>query len=201
MPFPTCTFARHGQAGKAKVNTMRRLTPKGHEQGKRLGQLLGVNAGTEFDLVLHSGLTRTRMTAENIFREASRRPRMVAVPELYAPAEGTDDYLEFMEMFNRLGTTLPLPQYLKQDKYGVMRRFALRGAFAVITAMLEHRSKRPLIVGHTVNQQGIAKAICEIIHVSVPGALMDGLLGDGEAFTLNPDWPTQRVEFIRQPAT
>ncbi|MBI2636776.1 MAG: histidine phosphatase family protein [Parcubacteria group bacterium] len=201
MPFPICTFARHGQAGKAKINTMRRLTPNGREQGKRLGQLLGVNTGTEFDLVLHSDLTRTRMTAENIFHEASRRPRMVAVTELYAPKEGTDEYHQFMEMFNRLGTKLPLQQYLEQDTFGVMKRFALRGAFAVITAMLEHQSKRPLIVGHTVNQQGIAKAICEIIHVSVPGALMDGLLGDGEAFTLNPDWTMQRVEFIRQPAT
>jgi phosphohistidine phosphatase SixA len=72
---------RHGEAAPGEPDELRRLTPNGREQARRLRAELG----TSFDAVLSSPLLRARETAELV---AGRTPEP---DERLAPGATADD--------------------------------------------------------------------------------------------------------------
>lgn len=183
------TFVRHGQTGQAEKNWDRPLTEVGRQQAERLRDLLG--GGDQFDLVLHSPTPRTTDMAQIIAGGTDQR--IQAVPELYGP-EGEDGDTLFA-LYAQLGSSTPLRRFLEEDDTGALTRFAINGADTVLELVEEFGAENILIVGHAVLLQAIAAAIGGFFSLD-DNELRDLVLGEGEAFTLEPDG---RIVVIRQP--
>ena len=80
-------LVRHGEAEPGDPDSLRRLTPRGREQARRLGERLAA-ADLRPEAVLHGPLVRARETAESIAAPLGIEPE---ADERLAPGATTEN--------------------------------------------------------------------------------------------------------------
>lgn len=156
---------RHGNAAKAAMDLDRPLSDKGERQ--REAAFPAIEAFGPFDLVLSSPALRAQQTV-------ARLSTYLTLPELYFPAEGSEDRLILDAVYDRLGNT-PLRMQLASEAGSAYSRWVAPARERVLEAIVQYQAKRVLIGGHGLFTQMLMFELALLLNAESETALYSTL--------------------------
>ncbi len=164
---------------------LRPLSDRGVRQ--REAAKVAIDRFGPFDLVLSSPAERAK---ETVMREGLP---LIVQPELYFPAEGSEDRKAIDAVYERLGDT-PLRGHLASEAGSYLLLWAAIAVQAVVKRISEERAKQVLIGGHGVHTQALVLNLGLLMGVGVDAALATAL-AHGDALVVS----RKGLEYLRCP--